>query len=116
MGESQSRYSIVERLTKQKLNIMGSKASLKSKVTIAKQEHENYESEMEVMKEEHKQEYNSNVKKIDFELTKIKQRAKNLAERKKDEEELLDSQIKAIDEALKQIEDISKSQSTDVKN
>ncbi len=112
MGESQSRYSIVERLTQTKLDIMTAKSELKEelrhkeqKIAELKKDLENWNKDIEedVRRERRNKEKQTEKATLDYNNTK---------ERLGDKEKAYDEKIKAIDEALKSIEEISKTSPT----
>jgi len=112
MTESQSRYSIVERLTERKLAIMGSRSKLQEELKIKEQKIEelkkdlgNWETDIEedVKRERRKKQRQIEHSKIEYENSKA-----NI----KDKEKTYDAKIKAIEEALKSIEEISKTSPT----
>lgn len=112
MVESQSRYSIVERLTTKKLEIMASKLKLKEdlkhkeqQVVEIKQDLANWEKDIE---EDIKRERREKQRQIE----KVKNSYNNTKERLVEKEKIYDDQIKAIEKALKSIEDISKTSPT----
>lgn len=105
--ESQSRYSIVERLTKQKLDIMGAKHSLQDDLKRAEQQADNAKVSFEIRKEEIQADAERDKKLLDKELLELEQKAHNLKERMPDKERMYDEKIAAVDEALRKIEMIS---------
>jgi valyl-tRNA synthetase len=108
MGESQSRYSIVERLTQKKLNIMTSKSNIKEDVREKGQEVEKFVRILENWKKDLQEDIKREERKKELEIERAKQEYENSKVQMKDKEEVLDKQIKAIEEALKSIEEISK--------
>src|SRR3989344_166709 len=92
MGESQSRYSIVERLTSNKIE--------KSQKGL-----ENWKKDII---EDNKREQ----RKRELEIEKAIQEAGNFKEMLSEREKVYDEQIKAIEDALKSIEEISKTSPT----
>ena len=109
MSESVSRYSIIERLCKEKLNIMSIKSSLNEDITKAKQKAESLEKDIVYDKKVCQQETDKQIDELNKTLRDAKQNVKNLQERKAAKEKLFDDKIKAINEALQKLEDISKS-------
>ena len=112
MGESQSRYSIVERLTQVKLDIITAKADLKEelkhkeqKITEIKKDLENWNKDIE---EDVRREKRNKEKQIETAV----QDHNNTKERLIDKEKTYDEKIKAINEALNSIEEISKTSPT----
>ncbi len=123
MGESQSRYSIVERLTTRKLEIMNSKSKLKENVT-AKEQHigklkkelTNWKKDIkeDVIREEKEKELDieREERKRELEIEKASQEYTNAQGQKSDKESVFDEQLEAIEKALKSIEEISKTSPT----
>lgn len=112
MSESQSRYSIVERLTQRKLDIMSAKSDLKEdlkhkeqNIGTLKKDLENWDKDVE---EDNRRERRSKEKEIE----KGVQKYQNLKERMAEKEQIYDQKIDAIGVALKSIEEISKTSPT----
>ncbi len=112
MSESQSRYSIVERLTQTKLDIMSAKSELKEelkgraqKITELKKDLDNWNKDVE---EDVRRERRNKEKNIE----KAQQDYENLKERLAEKEKVYDEKARAINEALKAIEEISKTSPT----
>ena len=111
MGDlSQSRYSIVERLTSKKLNIMEKKSDLNDgikgkehEVDSNKDAYKNWKSELKFKNERTDRDFKTN---IDYAETQLK----NAKEKLKGKEKVYDEQIKAVEAALESIEQISKAQ------
>jgi len=102
-----SRYSIIEQLTSQKLDIISAKSNLDSDITgknqavdAAKAEFKDWEKNIKADVEKMRQEQQRNI-------DKLQREADNAKERKKIKEKTYDIKIKAIDDALKQIQKIS---------
>ena len=109
MSESQSRYSIVERMVKDKLKIMAVKSNLKEDITKAEQKVAALTKDIEYDKKVCQQEANKEIEELDKGLRDATQNLVNLKARQKDKENLCDAGIATIDEALQKLEDISKS-------
>jgi len=109
MSESQSRYSIVERLTAKKLDIISAKSKIKMEIQKAQQSAENFEKEIVDDKKAIMDNAEREIKELESKLQKEKQMAKNLKEREKDQITMFDEKLVAIEKALKQIEGISQS-------
>ncbi len=109
MSESQSRYSIVERLTKQKLDIMEAKTSLTDGIAKAKQSYETRNNDVEYDKKVIDQEAEKQKSELDKSLKDTEKMIKHLEDRKESKEKLYTEKIEAIDEALVQLKDISES-------
>lgn len=112
MGESQSRYSIVERLTQTKLDIMTAKSELKEelknkeqKIGELKKDLENWNKDIE---EQLKRERRNKERLIE----KAQQEFGNTKERLVEKETVYDQKIQAITDALESIEEISKTSPT----
>jgi len=107
MSESQSRYSIVERLTSQKLEIISAKSNLDSDITVKQQAVDEAKAELEDWKKSIKNSLDQEERTKNREIEKLKRQAKNAQEKKKIKEATYKEKIAAIDEALKQIQKIS---------
>lgn len=112
MSESQSRYSIVERLIKRKLAIMSSKSNLKEDVKKKEQKIGKLKKELENWEKDIQEDIRREQRKKELEIDRSKQEFENLKEQMKDKEKVLDEQIKAIEGASKSIEEISKTSPT----
>lgn len=111
MSESQSRYSIVERLTQMKLDIISEKLGLESDVKHKQQKAEQLKKELSDWESDIQQdtERNRRLKKREIEMAIMQ--SENAKERKAAKEEALNEKVTAIDKALERIEEISKSSS-----
>ena len=109
MSESQSRYSIVERMNKSKLDIMSAKADLKDSIKTAEQKVDALKKEIDSKKKQIQARADAEKSELDAELIKQQNIATNLKERQPDKEALFDAKIKSVDSALEKIESISKS-------
>jgi len=108
MVESQSRYSIVERLTAKKLDIMGSKSKLKQNVKSKEQQVEKIKKDLENWKKDIQEDIKREERKKELEIEAAIQEYENSKEQLKDKENVFNEQIKAIESALISIEEISK--------
>jgi len=108
MGESQSRYSIVERLTQRKLDIMTAKSELKEELKSKEQKIEDLKIELENWNEDVKEQVTRERRQKELEINNATRNAKNFKERMKDKEDTYDKKSEAVNEALKSIEEISK--------
>jgi len=108
MSESQSRYSIVERLTKTKIDIMEAKAGLKERVKEAEQKAAELKKELSDWEKDWEVEKAKNKRDMERDIRKAETSAANMGERLKDKEKVYDEKLKAIDVALQSIETISK--------
>ncbi len=111
MSESQSRYSIVERLTTKKLDLMSAKLRLKEDVKKAEQFAKTNALQSVSKIEDIQAEADRQKRDIEADVRAMKQRHKNLEEQQSEKENMYDEKIRAINEALSKIEEISKSQS-----
>tara|TARA_Y100000310_G_scaffold309043_1_gene352750 strand:+ start:869 stop:1216 length:348 start_codon:yes stop_codon:yes gene_type:complete len=108
MSESQSRYSIVERLTQRKLEIMTSRSNLKQDVKSKEQKIEKLKKELENWKIDIQEDIKRERRQKELELEKIEQISSNAKEQLDQKEKVYDDQIGAVENALKSIEEISK--------
>ena len=108
MSESQSRYSIVERLTQKKLDIMNSKSNIKEDVKRKEQTIGKLNKSLENWKKDIQEDIKREERKKELEIERARQEFGNAKEQTDSKEKVLDEQIKAIEEALKSIEEISK--------
>ncbi|MFW5847093.1 MAG: hypothetical protein ACOCUU_02965 [Nanoarchaeota archaeon] len=108
MSESQSRYSIVERLTRKKLEIMNSKSKINSNLKFKKQEVESLKKDLENWNKDIQEDIKREKRKKELEIEKVMQDFENFQEQKSEKEKVYDEQIKAIEKALHSIEEISK--------
>jgi len=108
MSESQSRYSIVERLTQRKLEIMSSKSSIKEDVKRKEQKIEKLKGDLLNWKNDVQEDIKREERKMELEVEKAKQEFENSKHQMTEKEKVFDQQIIAIESALKSIEEISK--------
>ncbi len=108
MTESQSRYSIVERLTEKKLEIMNLKSKLKEEVKNKEQHVEQLKKDLKNWEKDIEEDIKRDKRNKEISIEKANQDHQNIKERMKDKEDVFDEQINAINEALKSIEEISK--------
>ena len=112
MAESQSRYSIVERLTKKKLELMSSKSNLKQDVKSKEQKISKLKKNLENWKKDIEEDIKREQRKKELDIEKATQKFNNSKENLIERENVYDEQIKAIEHALKSIEEISKTSPT----
>ena len=112
MGESQSRYSIVEKLTEMKLQIMSNKLSLKEEVKTKEQVIEKLKKDLANWKEDVQEDIKRDQRRREIEIDGATQDYKNSKEQMDDQVKVFEEQVKAIDEALRSIEEISKTSPT----
>ena len=109
MSESQSRYSIVERLTEMKLEIITAKSNLDSDAKIAKQKIEQLKEEIADLEASQKEEIAALKRKKEREISNAERESKNAEEKKQTKSRAYDEKLKALDEALEKIKAISDS-------
>jgi len=112
MAESQSRYSIVERLTVRKLEIMSSKSSLQEELLAQLQRNEELKNDLTNWEKDIEEDIRREKRNKQRTIEKAEQDHDNTKTRLAEKERIYDTQIKAIEEALKSIEEISKSQTS----
>ena len=107
MSESQSRYSIVERLTSKKLDLIGDKTNLSQEVEDAKQKVEKLKSDLDNWEKDVVQNTERMRREKEISIKDAEQDSQNVEKRKSASEESINNQIKTIDEALDKIQKIS---------
>ncbi len=112
MGESQSRYSIVERLTQVKLGIMTAKSELKEELTHKQQKIEELKKDVDNWSKDIEEDIRRERRTKERQIEKAQQEHHNMKERIIEKEKTYDSKINAIETALKSIEEISKTSPT----
>ncbi|MFH1275818.1 MAG: hypothetical protein ABIH82_01795 [Candidatus Woesearchaeota archaeon] len=112
MSESQSRYSIVERLTQRKLEIMTAKSDLKEELKHKEQTIEELKKDFENWDKDVEEDNRRERRNKEKEIEKSVQKHQNLKERMTEKEQIYDQKIDAIEAALKSIEEISKTSPT----
>jgi len=108
MSESQSRYGIISALTSQKLQIMSAKADLNEEVNKKDQAWQELEAELKNWEKDVQEDNKRTKRTMELEIQKAKNIYGYSKQKLKDKEKVYDEKIRAIDEALKRIEDISK--------
>jgi len=112
MSESQSRYSIVERLTQMKLGIISEKLSLDKDMKIKQQKVGQLKKEFSDWEKDKQQDIERTKRLKQREIEKSEIDSQNASQIKAAEEKSFDEKIKAIDKALERIEEISKTSPT----
>src|SRR3989344_8661351 len=112
MSESQSRYSIVERLTQMKLEIISEKLELEYDLRHKQQKVEQLKKELTDWESDIQQDTERSRRLKKREIEKCNMESDNAKERKKAKEDALNEKIGAIDKALERIEEISKTSLT----
>jgi seryl-tRNA synthetase len=112
MSESQSRYSIVERLTEKKLHIISEKLELDEELKIKQQEVEQLKKDLNDWEKDIQKdiERTRRAKQRTIEMAEIS--SENAKQIKAAKEKAFDDKIKAIELALNRIEEISKTSPT----
>lgn len=108
-SESQSRYSIVERLTEKKLSIMDEKQQIEGKIQGKKTEIEQYKNQIEVEKRESQEKLKTDIEMYEQRIKRLEQEIAQEEKGKGTKSALCDEKIKQIDIALKAVQDISES-------
>ena len=109
MGESQSRYSIVERLTQSKLDLLTSKSELDGEVKVAEQRVAELKKKLEDWNTDIYTEVDRNKRVKERDIEQAERDATNLKDRLGTQKANYDEKLLAIELALHSIEEISKS-------
>lgn len=112
MGESQSRYSIVERLTQRKLDIMTAKSELAEKIKHKEQKIGELRKDLENWNIDIEEDVKREKRTKEREIEKAQQEYENARERMAEKEKIYDDKIKAIEDSLRSIGEISKTSPT----
>lgn len=112
MSESQSRYSIVERLTQMKLNIITDKLELDEDLKIKQQHAEQLKKDVVDWEKDIQKDIERTKRLKQREIEKAEISSENAKQIKAAKENSLNEKIKAIDKALERIEEISKTSPT----
>ena len=112
MSESQSRYSIVERLTKSKLDIMEEGVNLKDQVKIQESNLVNLKAELTNWKEAIQEQIKAEERTRSVAIDRAEREIENLRLRVEEKEKIVKEKIDTIDKALASIEEISKTSPT----
>ena len=112
MSESQSRYSIVERLTQSKLDIISEKLELDDDLKRKEQKVEQLKKELSDWEDDIQQEIEKTKRLKQREIEKAEISSGNARDRKEANQEALKEKISAIEKALERIEEISKTSPT----
>src|SRR3989338_349785 len=106
LAESQSRYSIVERLTEMKIKIISERLDLDSNLKLKQQKVDQLKKELTDWESDIQQDTERNKRLKQREIERFGIESENAKERKKAKEEALNEKISAIDNALERIEEI----------
>lgn len=108
MAESQSRYSIVERLTRTKLNIIEDRSRLDQEVKAKEQEIGSLKKGLTDWEKDVTEDVERTRRIKGRAVEEAEQEHKNAEERKTAKEASCDAQLVAVNQALKDIQEISK--------
>ena len=108
MSESQSRYSIVERLTEKKLDLMNQKAGLNSEVTNCELRAAKLKADLTNWQKDIQEDIKRSLRQKEIEVERATQEAKDAKTRLSEKAKSFDEQIKAVELAISSIEEISK--------
>ena len=108
MSESQSRYSIVERLTQRKLDIISSKSDLEEEIKKKKQYIDQTKKEIKDFESDVKQETEKTKRILQRKVEEAEISYKNAVDRKETKKKAYDEKLSALDNALLKIEEVSK--------
>ena len=108
MSESQSRYSIVERLTASKIRLIDEETLLENELQTAQQEYDQANSNAKVDKEFIENEAKKKKDNVDRQVQEKKNTVDSLKASKDRKLKSKTEKLAAIDKALKNIQDISK--------
>lgn len=109
MSESQSRYSIVERLTNTKLGVIESKARLEEDLKQKDFEIEDLKKQLNDWSEDIKEVVSREHRNKERKIQDAERNYKNSKQHLETKRKVFDDKLKEIDDALKSIEEISRS-------
>ncbi len=112
MSESQSRYSIVERLTQKKIDILSENLELEDDVKAKEQKVEQLKKDLSDWENDIQQDIERTKRLKQREIEKAEIASENSKQRKTAKENSLKEKTNAIDRALERIEEISKTSPT----
>jgi len=112
MSESQSRYSIVERLTQKRLDIISEKLELNEDLKLKQQIIEQLKKDLEDWEENIQKDIERTKRLKQREIEKSEISSENAKQIKTAKEEALNEKIASVDNALERIEEISKTSPT----
>ena len=112
MSESQSRYSIVERLTQKKLDIISQKLDLDEDLRKKHQEVEQLKRDLVDWEKDIQKDIERTKRLKQRDIEKAEFLSENAKQRKTAKENALNDKSKAVELALERIEEISKTSST----
>ena len=109
MSESQSRYSIVERLTNKKLELLAEKSGLDTELQDLVQNIIEAKKELEAFKKDEAENRNRSIRSRERKIEQLVALETYKMARKDEELKTIDAQIVELDKAMKSIEKISES-------
>jgi len=112
MTQSQSRYSIVERLTQTKLDIMEEKAGMKNQLRQLEQNISGLQKDLENWEKDVKEDIKRTRRQKELQIQNATKKFQDFEDHMKDVEKSIEERIKTIDVALASIEEISKTSPT----
>ena len=112
MSESQSRYSIVERLTQKKIDLMSEGLELDEEAKRKEQKVTQLKKELDEWENDIQQDIERNRMLKQREIEKAEMSNDNLKQRKSAKEQILKEKLNTLDKALERIEEISKASPT----
>ena len=104
---SQSRYSIVERLTTQKLEVMEEKQRIEGDIEAKKIKIIQIKQDKETQKKHSQEELEAELKSMNHDIEALEREIASMEKGKNTKAKLCDAKIKEIDSALKAIQSIS---------
>lgn len=107
MEGSQSRYSIVERLTNTKLNLIQAKAELEEEIKGKEQKLESSKKKLADWKIDIQEEIRVSERTKIHEIEELELNLNNTKERRAEKEKMFDLKLTAINEALEDLKKIS---------
>lgn len=117
MGDvSQSRYSIVERLTTQKLEVMEEKQRIEGDIEAKKVQIKQLTNNINKKKQEIDKDFKYFEQNVSQSIDTLNQEIASLEKGKNSKSKLCDDKIREIDNALKAIQDISAASAEEAKS
>jgi len=108
MGESQSRYSIVERLTDSKLDLISEKSNIDESIEAHIQKIKEMKKDAEYYQTSALQDIDRELNKRGIEITKLEARLEYSKEKREEKLSRIDAKIAEIDKAMVALQEISK--------
>lgn len=116
MSDSQSRYSIIERLTNTKLELMNQENEIDNEITNAENKTKYLAKELTTLKDQLNKQVENEMKRKEKELEQSKDEVAILKAKKTSISQILNKKLTEIERAIKAVEDVSKSALTEEKN